>query len=183
MSPVPGLDPRTLPCVRSPLADLGGQVTDLGDLIRVEALLIKGKRPYFVWRIGAPRKATQADRDVVTPPLPRYQGADTEMDLKADQKTTLSLGWRDEMGNPVDAPGDATATFTVDNSEVIALTDNGDGTAVAAAVGGLGSAIVHAEVALDGRTVTGDLLINVIAGDAERFEVEASEPTEVTPDE
>lgn len=170
--------------MRSPLADLGGSVTDLGDLLEVRALLIKGKRPYFVWRIGAPRKATTADRhQPVPPPLPRFRGADIEMDLKADQKTTLSIAWRDEVGNPVEAPGDATATFTVDDTGVIALTDAGDGTAEAAATGALGSATVHAEVALNGRVVTGDLLINVIAGDAERFEINASEPTEVTPDE
>jgi hypothetical protein len=173
-----------LTTVRSPLAGIGGKIDDLGDLIRVEALIIKGKRPYFVFRIGAPRKVKPADRGHPVPPAqPRFEGADVQMDLKADQQVTLSADWRDEVGNPADAPDGATLAYTVDNTDVIALTDNGDGTAVAAATGSLGTATVHAEVTAGGRTISGDLLIAVVPGDAERFEIAASEPTEVSPDE
>lgn len=171
--------------VRSPLADLGGQVTDLGDLLEVRALLIKGKRPHFVWRVGAPRSTTAADRvrPPSSPPLyMRYPGADALMDLKADQQVSLSIAWRDEIGNPTSAPADAAVEFTVDDANVINLTDNGDGTANAAATGTLGAATVHGEVVANGRTITGDLLLTVVAGDAERFEIEAGDATEVTPD-
>lgn len=175
---------RMLPPVRSPLADLGGQVTDLGDLLEVRALLIKGKRPHFVWRVGAPRNTTAADR--FRPPVHhlyvRYPGVDAAMDLKADQQVSLSIAWRDEIGNPTSAPDGATVAFTVDDANVIALTDNGDGTANAAATGVIGAATVHGEVQANGRTITGDLLLTVVAGDAERFDIETSEPTEVTPD-
>jgi hypothetical protein len=105
------------------------------------------------------------------------------MDLMADQRTTLSGKYTDEVGNPVPAPDGASVTYTVDDTSIINLTDNGDGTARAAATGTLGSATVHAEATAPGLpTMTGDLLIVVVAGLAERFEVTASEPEENTPD-
>lgn len=176
---------RMLACVRSPLADIGGQVIDLGDLIKVRATLIKGKRPHFVWHIGAPRKTTAADRarPAATSTLfMRYPGADAEMDLKADEMIPLSPKWKDEMGNEATPPTDATVEFTVDDASIINLTDNGDGTATAAATGTLGNATVHGQIDASGRIISGDLLITVVAGDAERFEIIAGEPTEVTPD-
>lgn len=176
---------RMLACVRSPLADIGGQVIDLGDLIEVRATLIKGKRPHFVWRIGAPQETTAADRARPAAPstlFMRYPGADAEMDLKADQQVPLSLGWRDEVGNPATPPTDATVEFVVDDANIINLTDNGDGTANAAATGTLGNATVHGQIDANGRIISGDLLITVVPGDAERFEILAGEPTEVTPD-
>lgn len=104
------------------------------------------------------------------------------MDLQADKKVSLSLAYTDEVGNPADTPASATATYTVDDPAIIALTDNGDGTAVAAATGTLGAANVHVEATFDGKTVTGDLQIVVVAGLAERVSVVAGEPEEVSPD-
>jgi hypothetical protein len=104
------------------------------------------------------------------------------MDLMADKKVTLSGSYTDEVGNPVSPPDGATVTYTVDDPAVINLTDNGDGTAVAAATGTLGTATVHAEATAPGvPTMTGDLAIVVVAGLAERFDVVAGEPEEVTP--
>lgn len=168
--------------MRSPLADIGGQITDFGDLIHVEAWLTKGNRRRFVWHVSAPRDTSPADRISTTPVLPHYPGADFSMDLQADKQVTLSPKWEDEMGNATTAPADATFTVTVDDSSVIALTDNGDGSANVASTGLLGTATVHGEATFGGRTATGDMLVVVVAGDAERFEFEASEPTEVTPD-
>lgn len=104
------------------------------------------------------------------------------MDLMADQQVPLSVEFTDEVGNPVATPADAAATFTVDDPTLINLTDNGDGTATAAAVGPLGTATVHVVATLDGQEVTGDLAIVVVAGLAERVAIVAGEPTEVTPD-
>lgn len=104
------------------------------------------------------------------------------MDLQADKQVPLSVTWTDEVGNPTDAPADAVVVYTVDDPSLINLTDNGDGTAVAAAVGPLGTATVHVEATANGETVTGDLAIVVVAGLAERINVVAGEPTEVTPD-
>ena len=104
------------------------------------------------------------------------------MDLQADKQVPLSVQWTDEIGHDVDAPEGATSVFTVDNTDIINLTDNGDGTATAAATGELGAANVHVETTLDGKTYTGDLQIIVVAGLAERISVVAGDPTEVTPD-
>lgn len=104
------------------------------------------------------------------------------MDLAADQQVTLSGEFTDEVGNPVATPADTTVVYTVDDPTIINLTDNGDGTAVAAATGTLGTANVHAEATWNGNTVSGDLQIVVVAGLAERFNIVAGEPTEVTPD-
>lgn len=104
------------------------------------------------------------------------------MDLRADMQVTLSGEFTDEVGNPVPTPPNTTVTYTVDDPTIINLTDNGDGTAVAAAVGPLGTANVHAEAAWNGFTVSGDLQIVVVAGLAERFNIVAGEPTEITPD-
>ena len=104
------------------------------------------------------------------------------MDLQADKQVPLSITFTDEVGNPVETPAGATVAYTVDDPTIINLTDAGDGTAVAAAVGILGQAVVHAEVSFDGATLTGDLLLVVVAGEAERVAVVAGAPEEVTPD-
>lgn len=109
------------------------------------------------------------------------------MDLMADKKVDLSVGFTDEMGNPTTAPADAATTYTVDDASIINLTDNGDGTASAAATGTLGTANVHVDVAFtdsDGNplNVNGDLNIVVVAGLAERVTIVPGAVTEVTPD-
>lgn len=148
-------------------------------------LCIKGKqRRRLVLRVGAPTDTTPADRVVKGPPYaqtPRL--VDLIMDLQADKQVTLTGTWTDEVGNPVATPDGATVAFTVDDPTVINLTDNGDGTAVAAATGTLGTANVHAVATADGEELTGDLQIVVVEGLAERFTITAGEPTEVTPDE
>jgi hypothetical protein len=130
-----------------------------------------------------PSGTTAEDRIVKPPPYHTPTGRiDVVVDLRADQQVPLSGEFTDEVGNPVATPDNATVTYTVDDPTVINLTDNGDGTATAAAVGVLGTANVHAEAMWNGNTVTGDLQIVVVAGLAERFNVVAGEPTEVTPD-
>ena len=162
---------------------LRGKVTDYGDFLHVEQWLLKGQRLRFTMRAGVPRDTTPADR-IPTPGAyrPSDGKVDWFMDLQADKQVPLNPEWTDEVGNPVPTPADATVTYTVDNIDVIALTDNGDGTAIAAATGILGNAIVHGEATSGGRTLTADELITVVPGNAERFAIVAGEPTEVTPD-
>jgi len=157
---------------------------DFGDVTLSLELLVKGhQRRGFVLHASVPRPTTPADRVVNGPPYHQHTGkVDLIMDLAADMQVTLSGQWTDEMGNPVAAPVDAAVVYTVDDPTVINLTDNGDGTAVAAAVGVLGTANVHAEATGGGLAVSGDLQIVVVSGLAERFTIEASDPTEVTPD-
>lgn len=105
------------------------------------------------------------------------------MDLQSDKKVTLSGEWTDENGNPTDTPSDATIEYTTDAPGILQVTDNGDGTAEVAASGVLGSGNIHADATAGGKTLSGDLTINVVAGLAERFNIVASEPEETTPDE
>ncbi len=136
-----------------------------------------------MWHIGAVYDTTPADRVLKPPPYYLSTGRfDVAMDLQADKQVPLSIQFTDEIGNPVDTPAGATVVYTVDDPTIIALTDNGDGTAVAAAVGVLGTATVHAEVTFDGTVLAGDLQIVVVAGLAERVAIVAGPPVEVTPD-
>jgi hypothetical protein len=165
---------------------------DLGDAVLDIRLRIPGlQRIHWRIRVGAPVEADDAVRADRArgqraarsgPSLSPRRKAPVLMDLQADKQVTLTGEWTDEVGNPVSTPDGASVTYTVDDTSVINLTDNGDGTAVAAATGTLGTANVHAEASSDGQAVTGDLQIVVVAGLAERFNITASEPTEVTPD-
>jgi len=147
-------------------------------------LRVKGLRRYrIVWHLGATADTSPADRVIKPPPYYQSTGRiDLTMDLQADKQVPLSITFTDEVGNPVETPAGATVAYTVDDPTIINLTDAGDGTAVAAAVGTLGQAIVHSDVTVDGVTLSGDLLIVVVAGDAERVAVVAGAPEEVTPD-
>ena len=146
------------------------------------------RKKRLLWHIGPALNTTPEDR---TPgPVPTYKcprEVDLIMDLQADKKVALSVGYTDQVGNPVETPAGATAVYTVDDPSIINLTDNGDGTAEAAAVGVLGTANVHVEATADlgngPETLTGDLQIVVVAGLAERINIVAGEPEEVTPDE
>lgn len=157
---------------------------DLGDVIVAFNVHVKGRKNFrTIWKIGAVTDTVPADRFVKPPPYAQTTGRrDAIMDLMADKQVALSLGFTDEVGNPVPSPEGATATFTVDDPTLINLTDNGDGSAVAAAVGNLGTATVHVVSDLNGQTVEGDLAIVVVAGLAERVTITAGEPTEVTED-
>jgi hypothetical protein len=137
----------------------------------------------FILHVGAPTNTSPEDRVPGTPtPCIAHRKADIIMDLLADQKVALSGEFTDEVGNPVPAPAGATVVYTVDDASIINLTDNGDGTAEAAATGLLGTANVHAEATFDSTVLTGDLQIVVVAGLAERFSIVAGTPEEVTPD-
>jgi hypothetical protein len=163
-----------------------------GDAVFVAGLEIPGLHPAApprpVFHIGVPTETSVADRVVKPPPYSQFTGkVDVRMDLQADKKVALSVGYTDEVGNPAPAPEGAVATYTVDDPTIINLTDNGDGTASAAAVGPLGTANVHLSVEFDdedgvAHEVTGDLQLVVVAGDAERVEIVPGAVEEVTPD-
>jgi len=164
---------------------LAGKITDYGDLIHQERWIIKGRHLNFRWKIGPVDSIIVTGMSGVNAPLvdTSLQKVDVIMDLRADQKVALAGQWTDEVGNPVPTPPDSTVVFTVDNATVINLTDNGNGTAVAAATGTLGTANVHAVATAPGMPqLTGDLQIVVVAGLAERFNIVAGTPEEVTPD-
>jgi hypothetical protein len=161
-----------------------------GDAVIVAGLEIPGLHPPVlktVWHLGPPSNTTEADRVPSPPPYHTPTGrTDLIMDLQADKKVALSIGFTDEVGNPTAAPADSATTYTVDDPTVISLTDNGDGSASAAATGVLGTANVHAESTwtdADGdHTVSGDLQIVVVAGLAERAAILPGAVEEVTAD-
>lgn len=157
---------------------------DLGDIVLSLNATVKGLRPpRFRWHIGAtqdtPRHARTRHRHApdLTP-----RKADVSMNLHADKQVPLTVQPTDEMGNPTTFDG--TITYSVDDPAVINLTDNGDGTATAAAVGGLGVAVVTVDAmrTSDGKTFQGTLALNVVAGDVEAITVSAGDESEVTPD-
>jgi len=157
---------------------------DLGDATLSLNLRVHGLKRYkLAWHIGAVSDTSPADRTVNGPPYHHPTGRiDLIMDLLADKKVALSVQFTDEVDNPTAAPAGAVVAYTVDDPTLINLTDNGDGTASAAAVGALGTANVHVEATFDGTTVTGDLQIVVVAGLAERLSVVAGDVTEADDD-
>lgn len=166
---------------------------DLGDLtldvlLRLKRPLPPGPRPGL--RVGAPEdnphtgggRGAGQPRSATLGTSPPTERMELRMDLQADMQVPLSVEYTDEVGNPVPTPGDATVAFVTDTPSVINLTDNGDGTAVAAATGTLGEAGVDVTATSGGVTFTGHLHIVVVPGLAERVNVVPGEPTEVTPD-
>jgi hypothetical protein len=130
------------------------------------------------------RDTTPADRIPGTPP--RYKQppgkVDLIVDLHADKKVSFSLQAVDEMGNPTSFDG--TIAYTVDDPSIVAVTDNGDGSGVAAAVGPLGTALLTATITPTvGAPTEKTEAINVIAGDAASFSFTFGAEEEVTPDE
>lgn len=104
------------------------------------------------------------------------------MDLHADKKVSFSLDAVDEMGNPTTFDG--TIAYTVDDPSIVAVTDNGDGSGVAAAVGPLGTAVLTATITpTAGAPLEKSEAINVIAGDAAAFNFSFGPEEEVTPDD
>lgn len=160
-----------------------GAKLDLGDVVLTVDARVRGLPSRDIrWHVGVPQDTTPADRIATTPAVPHTGKADVLMDLQADKKVSLRVEGVDEVDNPAQVTNGV--TYSTDNPDVIALTDNGDGTAVAAATGRLGTANVHVEYTDDnGRVITGDLGIAVVPGDAERITIVAGEPEEVTPDE
>jgi hypothetical protein len=159
---------------------------DLGDVVASFNLHVKGTQRFgFRLRVGAPVDTTEDERNTSSSSRPFHGNRKAQwiMDLQSDKKVTLSGEWTDENGNPTDTPADANIQYTTDSPGVIHLTDNGDGTAEAVASGVLGVANIHADATSGGKTLSGDLTINVVAGMAERFNIVASEPEETTPDE
>lgn len=161
-----------------------GQITDLGDVIEQHRILVKGRRFTVFFHDGAPVETTAADRVPGTSVGPAPRKAERMTDLHADKKITRTATHGDEFGNPTTFDG--TQTYVSDNPGLVNVTDNGDGSAVIAAVGGLGNLGV-ANVTYTATPVTGDPIvrvdaINVIAGGAETITFTDSAEEEVTPD-
>lgn len=168
------------------MSKLHGKYEDMGDVIIHTEWLIKGRHLRLVFHTGAQLDvpASQRPAPVARTHTTTPERIDLIMDLGADKKVTLSATTTDELGHTVPAPEGTTVAWSVDNTEVISLTTNEDGTAVAAATGELGNAVVSVAVEFpNGTSTTGDLLISVVPGEAERVAILPGAVEEVTPDE
>lgn len=166
---------------------------DLGDIVASFNLRVKGaRRLHWRLRVGpvtqlsksemqSLRSATAEVAHVIRD-LPERK-VDRFMDLQDDQKVAYLLQWTDDAGIPVDAPNplpdDFAATYSVSDTGILNLTDNGDGTAEVASTGALGSATVHVDVTANGETLTGDDTINVVTSAAARVSLSAGTPEHV----
>lgn len=165
-----------------------GKITDYGHLIKEVRWLIKGRVALPVIHIGAPMRATDADR-LPRPGVPGIVPGRIERvtDIRADKKVTLSVSkWTDEMGNETAAPADVAVAWTsaAEGDQFATLVDNGDGTAVLSATGTVGGPVlVHLEATAPGlAAITGDEMFMVVPGDAQRAEIGVGPEEEVTPD-
>jgi hypothetical protein len=134
--------------------------------------------------MGPVRDTVPADRIPGTPPQYKQPPGKVDLivDLHADKKVSFSLDAVDEMGNPTTFDG--VIAYTVDDPSIVAVTDNGDGSGVAAAVGPLGTAVLTATITpTTGTPTEKSEAINVIAGDATSFTFAFGPEEEVTPDD
>jgi hypothetical protein len=121
-------------------------------------------------------------RAVVGTPEPKtittfHGGPRVAFQLRDDEQVPLSVEALDDEGNPAAA----TTTFASSDDTIVAITDNGDGTALAVAspgAAGLGTATITASVTdnSDGDVHTGTFDIEVVAGDAATVNVTAGSP-------
>jgi hypothetical protein len=158
---------------------------DLGDVVASFNLRVKGHQRYGIrLRNSVPEPTEPAERVQRGAVRPASTRGTVIMDLGADQKTTASVQWTDEVGNDAPTPPGATASYASSDTSVVAVNDFGDGTAEFVAVGALGSAVASVQVSDGlGTTLTGEETINVVAGHAERVRLSFSEPVESTPDD
>lgn len=158
---------------------------DFGDVVASFSLRVKGRQRYGIrQRFSVPEPTEPAERVQRGAVRPASTKGTVIMDLGADQKTTASVQWTDEVGNDTSTPDGASVSYASSDTSIVAVNDLGDGTAEFVAVGPLGSAVASVQ-ASDGQgtTLTGEETINVVAGHAERVRLTFSEPTEATPDD
>jgi len=100
--------------------------------------------------------------------------------LTDTQEVTFSVQGTDAKGNP--APLTGTPAFAVDDSSILTLVDNGDGTGKVSAVGATGSATLSlTDTETDGDNFIGSLAFDVIAGKVTAASIVPGAPTEIAP--
>lgn len=167
------------------MSRLSGKYEDMGDVVIHTEWLLKGRHWRLIFHVGSQSDLSPDERPTPEPSAITFhpERIDLIMDLQADKKVELAAAFEDEVGNPVTAPEGTTFDWSVDNTAVVALTVNPDNSATAAATGLLGNAVVSLTVTLPtGAPVSGDLLLSVVPGDAERVVIVPGAVSEVTPD-
>jgi hypothetical protein len=91
--------------------------------------------------------------------------------LTDNQQVSFAVAGKDARGNP--APLTGTPVFAVDNTNVLTLTDNGDGTGTVAATGTLGTAVLSVtDAETSGDQFAGSVSIDVLAGSVTAVEID-----------
>jgi hypothetical protein len=129
--------------------------------------------PTLHWRVGP--ITWQENRPRATSAQIGRTDSMADLVLTADQQARLAASGVDSDGNPVDLTG--SLTYGVDNTDVLTLTDNGDGTALVVTTGPTGSALVTAT----GDGVIGSLAVDVVAGDVSSIAISATAEPQGTP--
>lgn len=117
---------------------------------------------------------------IVTKDGETFEGV-TNMRITDTQKFSITLDARDAKGNP--AALDGPATFTSSNPDVLAVTPAADGlSAEVVAVGPLGSGqitvVADAKIGPEVKEITGQIDLEVIAGEATTLTLNTSEVSE-----
>jgi hypothetical protein len=95
--------------------------------------------------------------------------------LKDNQQVSFGVAGKDARGN--DVPLTGTPVFAVDDTDVLTLTDNGDGTGSVAATGTLGTAVLSvSDSETNGQQFAGSVSIDVLAGDVAAVEIQLGTP-------
>jgi len=132
-----------------------------------------GHPPRLRWRIG-PVREKQAD---VTAHMSvrrhHHQEGQVAFQLGDNQQVDLTVQESDTAGNPVVVDE---VSFASSDEAIVTLVDNGDGTAVATAVGPLGTATVTATDAND--NLTGTLDIEIVTEAATAMLIQPGTPSE-----
>lgn len=126
------------------------------------------------WRVGPITWQDGHPRSTESPSAERT-GSMADLVLTADQQARLAASGVDADGNPVDLSG--SLTYAVDDTTILTLTDNGDGTALIVTTGPTGSALVTAT----GDGVIGSLAVDVVAGDVASIQITATPEAQGTP--
>jgi hypothetical protein len=133
---------------------------------------------FLRWRVGPITLQASASTDH---PTVRAGKANDMADLvlTADQQARLQASGVDADGNPVDLTG--AISYACDNTAVLTLTDNGDGTALVVTTGPTGSALVTATGTTSGGDVIGSLAVDVVSGEVASIDITAAVEDQGTP--
>jgi hypothetical protein len=140
--------------MRIPLGDV---VLEIG--LRIPAL----HPPCLFWRVGPVEHARSGDIAGPSCITTRKVPPTMSFTIQDNEKCSFSVSGVDEEKNPVPLTG--TPVYSIDDSGVLSLVDNGDGSCVVSATGTVGSGMLTVnDSETDGDVFIGSLAIDVIAG-------------------